>query len=129
MSAPLGSPPPSSSPPSPWAAPRDARDARPAVILWFRVYAAMMTVAMSAVLLVAIFVSSAGGDAAYVMVGASAPLVPLFAVATFVPFKPWGWTLALGAIAIGMMSGAIVFALPLMIFWFRPTVKAAFARL
>lgn len=117
------------SPPSPWAAPRDARDARPAVILWFRVYAAMMTVMMLGVLGVALFASTAAGDAAYVMMVASALLVPLFGVATFVPYKPWGWTVGLVAIALGLTSAGIVFALPLLVFWFKPTVKAAFARL
>jgi len=124
VSAPLG--------PSPFAAPRDARDARPAVILWFRVYAAMMTVAMLALLavgLLAASAASAAGDAAYVMIGASALLAPFFAVATLVPFKPWGWSVALVAIALGLASAGIVFAVPLMIAWFRPTVKAAFARL
>lgn len=124
MSAPDGP-----SQPSPWAAPEGARDARPAVILWFRVYAAMMTVVMIGVLVAALFATTAAGDAAYVIMVASALLVPLFGVATFIPYKPWGWTVGLVAIALGLTSAGLVFALPLMIFWFKPTVKAAFARL
>lgn len=89
----------------------------------------MMTVMMLGVLGVAIFATHAAGDAAYVMMMASALLVPLFGVATFVPYKPWGWTVGLVAIALGLTSAGIVFALPLMAFWFKPTVKAAFARL
>lgn len=59
----------------------------------------------------------------------SGPLALLFAVAAFIPYKPWGWSLGLLAIVLGLASFAVPFAIPLFILWFRPRVKAAFARL
>ena len=44
------------------------------------------------------------------------------------PWKPWGWTWALVAIAFGVVASPL-FAVPLLVFWFKPTVKAAFGRL
>ena len=125
--------------PSPYAAPREVRDARPAVIVWFRVYSAAMAVGALAVLAIAIMtvVSPSSGAAAdpsarsisIMMIGTAIPFVALFAVATFAPFKPWGWSIAMFAIAMGLVSGGFLFAVPLLYFWFKPNVKAAFARL
>ena len=114
----------------PYQPPRYARDARPAVIFWYRVYAVMMAVLSLAIgMVVGAFVSSDVPLAATVAMLACAPLSVLFAVAAFVPFKPWGWTLGLVAITLGVSSLAVIFAVPLLFLWFKPTVKAAFARL
>ena len=110
-------------PETPYQPPREVRDARPVVILWFRVYAGMM-----ALLSVAMLIVGAQASASLVLL-TSAPLAALFAVAAFIPFKPWGWSLGLVAIVLGLASLAVPFAIPLFILWFRPTVKAAFARL
>ena len=64
-----------------------------------------------------------------VIVVLSVLLAAFYAIAAFVPFKPWGWSWALAAIALGVVSGGALFAVPLLFFWFRPRLKAAFARL
>ncbi len=109
---------------------------RPKVITWFRIYAAANAVVCAG--LVAIWLWLGGSGAVQ---HASAPdpvLLPLgacvvfsagfYALAAFVPYKPWGWTVGLVAIALGLVSGAFVFAAPLLVYWFRPETKAAFCR-
>lgn len=128
--------------PSPYAPPREVRDARPRVIFWFRIYAAAMTALSLAVLSLAVAsalsasgaITGAPGDAspyyvALLTLGASLVLAVLFAVATFVPYRPWGWSIGLLAIAMGLVSVSVFFAVPLLVLWVRPNVKAAFARL
>lgn len=53
----------------------------------------------------------------------------LFGVATFVPYKPWGWTIGVVALGLGLTSCMVIFALPLLIYWLKPETKAAFGRL
>jgi hypothetical protein len=103
------------------------------VIFWFRVYAATMTLGSVALLGLAV-TSRLGGAVASTATALSVAAIALvlavvYAVATFVPWKPWGWTWALVAISLGVASGATPFALPLLLLWSRPKVKAAFARL
>jgi hypothetical protein len=119
------------------------RDARPAVILWFRIYAAVMMLASLAMLGLAVLMgyeatrpevalsaNAAGAPlVAIVLALIAAALVALYGVATFVPFRPWGWSLGLVAIGLGLAGGSILFAIPLLVFWLKPEVKAAFARL
>jgi hypothetical protein len=117
----------------PYAAPAFSRDARPAVILWFRIYAASMTL-LSVALLAATLLSkmgdrNAGASTVLSLAAIALVLAAVYGVATFVPFKPWGWTWGLVAIALGVASGGALFAVPLLVFWFKPQVKAAFARL
>jgi len=128
---------------SAYAAPGTAVDARPVVIFWYRVYAAVMAIAsFAALVLGSMFAYAAteqpvyGPDAgagvhlaSIVLVLLAAALTALFVCATFVPYRPWGWSLALVAIAMGLTSAAIVVALPLLLAWLKPTTKAAFARL
>lgn len=52
-----------------------------------------------------------------------------FAGAALVPRTPWGWLVALVAIALGLPSCAIVVAVPLAVRWQSPVLKAAFRRL
>ena len=119
------------------------RDARPRVILWFRLYAAVMMLASLGLLGVTLLMgyaatrpevaldpSAAGAPlVAIVLTLLAAALVVLYGVATFVPFKPWGWSLGLVAIGLGLAGGSAIFAIPLLVFWLKPQVKAAFARL
>ncbi|MBX3221201.1 MAG: hypothetical protein KF795_11830 [Labilithrix sp.] len=110
---------------------------RPAVITWFRVYAAT-TVLLYVGMLVAWLAVAANGPA---MGGAELALVllifgvvvllfgGLFAVAAMVPYKPWGWTVGLVAICLGLTSCMAVAAIPLLIYWMKPETKAAFGRL
>jgi hypothetical protein len=107
---------------SPYEPPAARADARPAVILWFRVYAALMAVAYLTVGGVGVAMHATA------MAAIGALLAGVYAVAVFVPFRPWGWTLALVAIGLGLASAAVLVAVPLLIHWRRPMTKAAFAR-
>jgi hypothetical protein len=111
---------------SPYAPPRSVRDARPAAIFWYRAYAGLMTLAAFALLVLGIV---SGGTTALAMIVVSLLLAVFYGLATFVPFRPWGWTVGLVAIALGLAGGSAIFAIPLIMFWFKPDVKAAFARL
>ena len=53
----------------------------------------------------------------------------IYAVAAFVPYKPWAWTFGLVAICLGLSSCMALAAVPLLIFWMKPETKAAFGRL
>ncbi len=100
------------------------------MIFWFRVYAAFMTLFSLALLVVAVLGHAERPATPLLSLAAIAlVLAGVYGVATFVPFKPWGWTWALVAIALGAASGLALFAVPLLVFWFKPQVKAAFARL
>lgn len=117
----------------PYQAPTSTRDPRPLAIFWFRLYAAAMTLVSLALAALAVM-SRRGGpvtDPSSVVAFTAIALVlaAFYGIATFVPYKPWGWTWALVAIAFGVASGGAPFAIPLLLFWFKPRVKAAFARL
>lgn len=117
----------------PYAPPAVHRDARPVAIRLFRVYAATMAVGSLAMLgALAAFGAGAlaGTSVSPALIGSLAALhAAVFGAAAFVPYKPWGWTLALLALAVGVGSTTFFLALPLLFAWFTPRVKAAFARL
>jgi hypothetical protein len=94
--------------------PATRSDARPAVIVWFRVYAATLAV-----------LYAGAAWAAWPALGA---LSVFYVVATLLPLRPWSWTVGLVAIAIGIPSVTIVFALPLLLKWRSPITRAAFGR-
>jgi hypothetical protein len=121
-------------------APPEATGSRPAVITWYRVYASMMVMLYVGFLVLWLFLTPSSGTGT----GAANPevvisllivlgVVLLFggfhAVAALVPYKPWGWTVGLVAICIGLTSCTAVAAVPLLIFWLKPETKAAFCRL
>ena len=110
---------------APYEPPADVRDARPAVITWYRLYAALM--ALLAVAVLSLFALTATAPLALVLSAGTTAV--FFAAAAFVPLKPWGWTFALVAIALGLAGVTVLVAAPLLVAWRRPTVKAAFARL
>ena len=63
----------------------------------------------------------------YAIVGAVFFLV--FAVALFLPPKPYNWIVGIVLIALGMTSCCFLPAcVPLLIFWFKPETKAFFGR-
>ncbi|AKV03546.1 hypothetical protein AKJ09_10209 [Labilithrix luteola] len=94
--------------------------------MWFRLYAATMALAFGAVVVAGFLVHPAGGVPPTLV---ATPFVVLFGVATFVPMKPWAWTLGFIAIACGLPSCTCLAAFPLLLRWNRPEVKAAFARI
>lgn len=64
---------------------------------------------------------------AYIVVGAILFLV--FAVAFFLPPKPYNWIVGIVMMAIGMTSCCFIpFVVPLFIFWLKPETKAFFGR-
>ena len=117
--------------------PAPGRSGRPAVITWFRVYAVTTLLIFVAFIGIWMFVSSTEGtihspEQALVLLVAG--LVTLFCggfytVAAMVPYKPWGWTVGLIAICLGLSSCLVVAAVPLLIYWMKPETKAAFGRL
>src|SRR5262245_59351807 len=96
---------------SPYEPPDSARDPRPAVILWFRIYSAtigVLALAVTGVWLYGIFLSTQADifdpatgksivdQSMQVPVGlllAASSLLHL--VGAFAPYKPWGWTLGI----------------------------------
>ena len=133
----------------PYAPPEHGGGARPAVILFYRVYAAFVALGWLALMVSsAFFYASVRGTAlfdpatgatiaggageetvAIVLIATGAAGFLFYAFAAAVPFKPWGWTLALVAIALGALGLTIVVAIPLLLKWRSPLVKAAFRRL
>ncbi len=113
-------------PPAAPYAPPSSRDARPAVIAAYRVFAAVMCVLYVA--LVVAFTVYGVPHRTITLLGCVGFAV-FYAVAPFAPLTPRGWTLGLVAIGIGLTGFTIVLAIPLLIAWLRPTTKAAFRRL
>ncbi len=53
----------------------------------------------------------------------------IFAVALFLPPKPYNWIIGIVMIALGMTSCCFLpFCIPLLIFWLKPETKAFFGR-
>ncbi len=117
-----------------------AERGRPAIITWFRVYAgATVVLYVIAFLALCQFLTPAVPVEGYPTVAESTTVLVLgllvvafsglFAVAALVPYKPWGWTVGLIAICLGLSSCTAVAAIPLLIYWMKPATKAAFGRL
>jgi hypothetical protein len=115
---------------------------RPAFIRWYRLYAASVVVLYVGFFLLWQLFTSSGPNAApqevgwtvegTMMVVALSMVVAFsgfFVLAALVPYKPWGWTIGLIAICLGLSSCLMVAAVPLLIFWLKPETKAAFGRL
>jgi hypothetical protein len=92
------------------------------VIKAFRAYAIVLALVWTAAS-IAVAIRAPG-----VVIVPAAALAILHGVAAFVPFRPWGWTLAFVTLGFGIASFAFVLALPLAIAWNRPIVRAAFGR-
>jgi len=123
--------------------PPPSKRGRPAVILWFRVYAATTLALYVGFFVLWQYLTPAGAHelhaqtaptfAGVVTVAALGlvvlALAGLFAVSAMVPYKPWGWTVGLIAICLGLSSCMAIAAVPLLIYWMKPETKAAFGRL
>jgi len=110
-------------------APPAGTGTRPAVILWYRVYA-LVALLLYAGLGFAIGAFRPDGHQAIGLgLAAAIPIAVIFGLGAAVPFKPWGWTYGLVVIAFGMLSCFAPLSVILIIFWSRPEVRAAFGRL
>jgi hypothetical protein len=72
-----------------------------------------------------------GADATPVIVITAVIVIPfflIFALAPFLPKKPWAWIYHLVLICLGMSGCTIVASIPLLIFWLKPETKAFFGR-
>jgi len=127
----------------PYDPPTYEGDARPAVIVWYRIYCAFTLVLSLGVLAFAVLAARATADpdvavrhgageaqlSVLLLLLLSVALVIFYAVATFVPYKPWGWSMGIIAIGLGLTSALIVVAIPLLVYWLKPITRAAFGRL
>ena len=107
---------------------------------WYRVYCMVMValyvmVMALGVILAVVQPESDTGSAeeslimglAYAIVGAIFAVV--YAVALFLPRKPFNWIVGIVMLAIGMTSCCFIpAALPLLIFWIKPETQAYFGR-
>ncbi len=123
--------------------PPPSQRGRPAVITWLRVYAVTILALYLGIFALWQFLTPAGpnepshglhatpaGVATVVVLGLLVVgFAALHAVAAFVPYKPWGWTVGLLAICLGLSSCTALAAVPLLVFWLKPETKAAFGRL
>jgi hypothetical protein len=119
---------------SPYGAPAAAAPTRPSAILWYRVFAVSAGLLYVFLAVVAAVVSGgiAGRDdheLVLISVMCALPALVFYGVAAAVPYKPWGWTYALVAIALGLPTILAPASVVLLVFWNRPLVKAAFGRL
>jgi hypothetical protein len=110
---------------------------RPAVITWFRVYAATTVLLYTVVVTGWLWLAASGPgthgpeQALILLVVGLAVLLfgGFFALAALVPYRPWGWTVGLVAICLGLSSCMALASIPLLIFWLKPETKATFGRL
>lgn len=116
---------------------------RPAAIVWYRIYAASVVVLyVGFFVLWQLFVplgpntapqrvgwTAEGTMAVVALLSVVAAFAGFFVLAALVPHKPWGWTVGLIAICLGLSSCFIVVTVPLLVFWLKPETKAAFGRL
>lgn len=107
---------------------------------WYRVYCALMVLLYAGVLVFGIFL--ARGDfstrdyspqelalTGIIYAVVSTVLLIGFAVALFLPPKPYNWIVGLVTICIGMTSCCFApFLIPLIIYWLKPETKAFFGR-
>ncbi|MDF1756127.1 MAG: hypothetical protein P1U89_25295 [Verrucomicrobiales bacterium] len=113
----------------------------PGAIIWYRVYLVVMclmflaVIAGGAVVLSGVFPITAEDldgmppqvlGSIYLIMGI-AMIIP-YALAFFLPRKPWVWIYHLVMICIGMTGCTIVASIPLLIFWLKPDVKGYFGR-
>lgn len=121
-------------------APREHLDPSPKVIVWYRVYAALMALASLGFLGGAAFfawmqtrpevaMQPHAADAqltAMLLVFLGVAQLVFYAVGVLVPRRPWGWTYGLIVIGIGLPG---LLTIPLLLFWLKLDAKAAFSRL
>ena len=115
---------------------------KPTVLTWFVVYAIAMSAMYVVVAIVGVVLivgpSASAADAneaqqlyvtGVMLLIVAIPLALVFAVAPFLPRKPWAWVYDLVLIGVGMTSACLLpAAIPLLIFWIKPQTKAWFGR-
>lgn len=121
-----GAPPPGG--PVGYYTPPSGSASRPGVVLWYRVFAACSLLVYLTFGLAFSTIGAASGAETGIILAIMLPFVVLNGVGAFVPFKPWGWTVGLIVIALGMFSCLAPLSVILVIFWNRPATKAAFQR-
>lgn len=66
---------------------------------------------------------------AFIGIGLGLPLMVAFAVAPFLPKRPWAWTYHLVLVCLTMTSLCCMpFGLPLVLRWNKPETKAMFGK-
>ncbi len=107
---------------------------------WYRVYCAVLTLLYLALIIfgIALLVfqpATSKYDAqellivAIIYIALGVIFFLAFAVALFLPPKPYNWIVGIVMMAIGMTSCCFVpFVVPLFIFWLKPETKAFFGR-
>jgi hypothetical protein len=133
-------PPPQYDPPPPYpppyvgqvpGAPFEA--SAPSVIIWARVYATAFTVmyllCFVGGIVIALAADGARATEAQIQGGIMSvvglPLMILSFLAVFAPRKKWGWGVNIAVMGLGCTSCACLpFAIPLLIAWLKPEVKA-----
>jgi hypothetical protein len=115
---------------------------RPQVIIWYKVYCALLAITYLAVVAFGAFLVLARhkiADAtnppeAYLWIGLLCAVAGFVfaapcAAALVLPPRPWVWVFHLVLICIGFTSACCVpFCVPLLIFWIRPETQAYFGR-
>lgn len=109
---------------------------------WYRVYCAVMVLLYLLVIGLGLFLLLApptAGTREYspqeltimggVYIAVGAVLFLIFAVALFLPPKPYNWIVGIVLMALGMTSCCFLpFLIPLLIYWLKPETKAYFGR-
>lgn len=107
---------------------------------WYRVYCAVLTLLYLMVIALGVFLLVAQPQSreyssqelaiagfVYIIIGTI--LFFLFAVALFLPPKPYNWIVGIVMMSIGMTSCCFIpFLIPLIIYWVKPETKAFFGR-
>ena len=118
---------------------RDNETGRKA-LFWYRFYLGVMVVLYLFVAAMGVFLAVARPTTpnqsaeevlitgiVYAILGVVFGIV--FAVALFLPRKPWNWVVAIVMIALGLTSCCMLpFLIPLLIYWVKPETKAYFGR-
>ena len=116
------------------------QSAKPAVWTWYIVYCVAMALLYLFVIGAGIFLLTV--DPAWLeedamllwiegilFIGLGLLLMVLFAIAPFLPKKPWVWIYGIVLIGLGMTSACCLPAtIPLLIFWIKPETQQFFGR-
>lgn len=125
--------------PPPMSVPQDNETGRKA-FLWYRVYCGAMAVLYVLVAVLGVFLASYAPRTReyspeetmimgiiYAVLGVIFFII--FAVAFFLPRKPYNWIVGIVMMALGMTSCCFMpFLIPLLIYWVKPETKAYFGR-
>jgi hypothetical protein len=113
---------------------------RPGVVVWFKVYAAVMCaiyLAVAAASLIFFLVDPVELEmerGAAMLVGAIMLVMGLglfgaFVLPFFLPARPWVWVYDLVMICLGLTSACLIpFCIPLLIFWIKPATQRYFGK-